>query len=422
MINKLSLKRRLTFFVGTILIAITIILTSLTLTSVKNAMVPLTESANIFSFISGNGIYYDMDENKVYINIDERVSEEETNNENMMGMGHHGRMNRTNMATGHNRHMKQMIERNLVSNIKVAQARVYKNSLYAMFGIIIFGIIGAYIIIDKSLKPLTNLSETIHEIGEDNLNTQIVVPETDDEISSLILSFNKMLKRLEKMFKEQKDFSAKAAHELRTPLTTMKTSLQVLQMDENPPIDEYKENMELVEHNIDRLIDTVNNLFLLSSESIQLNDNIEIDQLIYEIVEDKEEELVEKNIDLKLSLGKLEIPGNKELIYSAISNILENAIKYNKKDGSIFIRAFKTADDMAHIRIEDTGIGMNEKEMKYIFDAFYRVDDSIVEGNGLGLSIVKNIIEEHNGKIEVESQLDKGTDIELIIPLYINSN
>lgn len=405
MLKKLSLKRRLTFFIATILIAITIILTSVTLTSVNKAMSLLSDSAKMFGFISGNGIYYDIDENKVYINIDEINS----------------RNSRINNS-GHNKYMKELIQRNLITSIRIAQEKVYKNSLYGMFLIIIFGISGAYIIIKKSLKPLTNLSEKIHEIGEDNLNTQIIVPQTDDEISSLILSFNKMLKRLEKMFKEQKDFSAKAAHELRTPLTTMKTSLQVLQMDDNPPIEEYKDSIALIEHNIDRLTDTVNNLFLLSSDFVKLNDNIKIDEMIYELVEENKDKLREKQIDLKLSLGKIEIPGNKELIYSAISNIFENAIKYNKQNGNIFIRAFKTSDKMAHIRVEDTGIGIEEKNINRIFDAFYRIDDYSVEGNGLGLSIVKNIIDEHNGDIIVESEVGVGTNIELILPIYIKSD
>ncbi len=418
MLNKLSLKRRLTFFVATILIIIAIILTSMTIASVKTAMIPLINSANMFDFISGNDIFYNVNSGNIYFSLEDAIDDienEDKTNTNNGGMYGHGRMNNRN-------HMNKIMEKNIASNIRLAQQQVSKNSLYTMFGIIVFGILGAYIIIDRSLRPLTKLSETIHEIGEDNLNTQIAVPEPEDEISSLIISFNKMLQRLEIMFKGQKDFSAKAAHELRTPLTTMKTSLQVLQIDDSPSVDEYRENIGLMEENINRLIDIVNNLFLLSSESIKINDNIIVDSLIYKLLEEKEEDLKDKNIDLKLSLGKIEFPGNKELVYSAISNILENAIKYNIKDGSIFIRAFKTVDGMANIKIEDSGIGIKEEELDKIFDAFYRVDDNKVDGNGLGLSIVKNIVEEHNGKIEIESVYGEGTNIQLSFPLYTNTN
>ena len=427
MANKLSLKSRLTFFVAIILILVTIILTTFSLIMIERLMVkPQIENIDILTFITRDGVIIDTilsneDEIIYEIPIDEGI-EDEIEEDTRRGGHHQGKGHQRRKNTRRKDHhlsktdMDMIGKGRVVSNMKTAQNKVSKISILAMMGIIIFGIITVYIMIDRALRPLRDLSGSIHEIGEDNLNTQIEVPDTNDEISSLIVSFNRMLSRLELMFKEQKNFSAKAAHELKTPLTTMKTSLQVLQMDEDPPVEEYRENVGLMENNIDRLIETVNNLFLLSSDNIKLNDRVEVDGLIYRIIEEKREELEDKNISVKLSLAKLEVPGNFELLNSSISNIVENAIKYNKDSGMIKIKSYKKRN-MACISVRDTGIGMTKDEIDHIFDAFYRVDGNRVEGNGLGLSIVKNIIDEHKGDIEVKSELGLGTEIILKIPI-----
>ena len=395
--NKLSLKRRLTIFVASILIAITIILTSITMISVDRIMVkPQIDSLGFVTLQGRDG---------------------SISNVEILKRGDNGLVYRN----PHSNHMKDGscdFDNNnmMISNIRMAQAKMSRISLIAMFGIIIFGVVGVYIMVGRALDPLKELSTTIHEIGEDNLNTQIRVPDAKDEISSLIISFNKMLSRLEIMFQEQRNFSATAAHELKTPLTTMKTSLQVLQMDENPPIEEYKDSVVLLEKNIDRLIDTVNNLFLLSSDNIKLNDKVGLSDLIQDILEMEKGSLINRNIDVDLYLEDGIVVGNKDLLLSCFSNIISNAIKYNKENGKIFIKMIKE-DKEVNISIRDTGIGLDKMHLSKVFESFYRVNEDI-EGNGLGLSIVKNIVEEHSGTIDITSELGEGTEIIVTLPKH----
>lgn len=409
--SRLSLKKRLTLFVASILVAVTIILTSITLITIEKIMVrPQIETIGIISFTTRDGSLT----NKVEV---VREVDDDYINNRFLEEGNYGPRYRRRIKNNISNADHIMFGRDaVISDMKSAQSKISRISIMTMIGIIIFGVLGVYIMVDRALNPLKELSSTIHAIGEDNLNTHISVPIPEDEISSLIVSFNKMLSRLEIMFNEQKDFSAKAAHELKTPLTTMKTSLQVLQMDESPEIDEYEESIGLIEANIDRLIDIVNNLFLLSSDSIKLNDRVEISQVIKDVVEDRYNDILKENIELDLELDDLVVAGNRDLLVSCIGNVLDNAIKYNIRGGSIHIKSYRKGK-LACISIRDTGIGIESSSLENIFDAFYRVGGNTIEGNGLGLSIVKNIIDEHRGVVDITSTVGEGTELLLGIPL-----
>ena len=309
--------------------------------------------------------------------------------------------------------------------IKVAKAK--KNfgmeAVLVMFIISMFGVISIYFIIKKTMNPLYELTKTVENINENNLDIKIDIDNYDNDFIKLASSFNLMLERLRESFEIQKNFSYNAAHELKTPLSIMKSSIQVLNMEENPTEEDYRENNEIIYKNIEKLINIVNELLLISTKNNH-NNVIYIDEIIDEVLEKNFNDINLKNISLYIDNEHFEIYSNKILVESIINNIVQNAIKYNKYNGSIYISLKKdNFNNKCVFTVKDTGEGINKEDLKYIFDAFYRVDKSrakIVEGNGLGLYIVKNSAEKINAKINVSSCFGKETIFEVIFDLKNN--
>lgn len=251
------------------------------------------------------------------------------------------------------------------------------------------------------------------------MNTQIAVPDSHDEIATLARSFNSMLTRLNSSFTLQKNFAQNAAHELKTPLSVIKSSLQVLDLDEAPTLEDYRETTQLISKSTDELIEIVRQLLELTNQSDIQRQEIALNSMIAECIEEQEKEISSKNITVVSDLEEITIHANAPLIKSVIGNILSNATKYNKQNANIFISTMAT-DLYAEIVIRDTGIGIEAKDLTYIFDSFFRVDPSRskqIAGNGLGLSIVKTAIETLQGKIEVASRCNEGTSFTIKIPL-----
>ncbi|SHN72416.1 sensor histidine kinase [Desulfitobacterium chlororespirans] len=303
--------------------------------------------------------------------------------------------------------------------ITTAQRGFSLQSIAVLIVIIVFGLVITYWIMGRALRPLTVLSETIHDINAHNLSKSIAENSAKDEVGSITVSFNGMLDRLKGSFEQQKRFSASAAHELKTPLATMKTSLQVLQLDDSPSLDDYKDAIAVMEHNIERLISIVNDLLLLSSEGkTELNDEISLHTLFGGIVEELKEAIQDKNLCCILPQNDCLITGSSMLLRSAFYNLFENAVKYNKEGGTVEVTFQKTPDGKAAVSICDTGIGMSEEEAERVFEPFFRADRSCIRqipGNGLGMSIIRTIIERHGGEIQVESKLNMGTKVRVVL-------
>lgn len=275
-----------------------------------------------------------------------------------------------------------------------------------------FGMIATYSIAGRILKPVHELSVAINEIEEHNLSKRLILPPTNDEIYDLTQSFNNMLIRLEQSFSYQKQFAAHAAHELKTPLAITKTSLQVLKLDDSPSVEDYEETFMLVEQSNDRLIKVVEQLLELSKEeNVIPRDSIRLDTLVNCILTELSPLLHEKNIRVDINLDTKMMTGSPTLIHRTLFNLIENAIKYNHVNGRIKIKCV-TDKEGIKISIADSGIGISPEDLPYIFEPFYRVDKSRnrqIAGSGLGLALVKNMVEKHGGEIRVESHQMKGT-------------
>lgn len=278
-----------------------------------------------------------------------------------------------------------------------------------------------YYVSGKALRPVKNLSKQVSEIDERDLSQRLTASLSHDEVSNLTKSFNQALERLEEAFNRQKRFSASAAHELKTPLATMKAGIQVLKIDKATTLEEYKENAHMMEASVDRLTQVVNDLLILASpkeEADELMEEVYLDVMFETIFDELLPVYEHRGITYNIECDAISFYGNAALLYRAFFNLIENSYKYNCEKGSITVRGSKT-NKCIRIDVEDAGIGIPAEHLPFIFDAFYRVDDSRsrkIAGSGLGLSIVKTIIERHGGTISVSSENAKGTKVSIQLP------
>jgi heavy metal sensor kinase len=281
---------------------------------------------------------------------------------------------------------------------------------------------GGFFMANRVLKPLERIRKTAQEIGESDLSRRIAI-NSEDELGRLALTLNHMIARLEAAFNRQRQFTADASHELRTPLAVVQAE-STLALRKERTQEDYHKSLELISQEGEYMSAVVGKLLYLAridAGKDQVNfERINLRELLAELSSDIEILAREKGLEFKLTpLKDLTVEGDKVKLEQLFLNLLENAIRYTPSGGSIsasVVRDGKTAV----IAIRDTGIGIPEEHIPHIFERFYRVDKarSRAEGGaGLGLAICQHIAEIHNGKIEVESQVGKGSTFSVSLPL-----
>lgn len=275
----------------------------------------------------------------------------------------------------------------------------------------------------RALKPISDVVSNVDDITISSLNLRVPEGNGTDEIGRLAKTFNKMLERLETSFAMQKNFIANASHELRTPLTSINGQIEVLMMKDRPA-DEYKSALGSVLEDIKSLIDLSNRLLLIARTSAEgpssYSTKIRIDEIIWQAQEEikKFNPSFHINISPDSSLTDSEqiiVAGDEYLLKTAVSNIIENACKYSY-DNTVNIK-FGSTDRMVKVVFEDRGIGISEEDIKKIFEPFYRGGNAIsYPGTGIGLSLVNQIIKNHNGTLDISSKIGQGTIITLFLP------
>lgn len=274
-----------------------------------------------------------------------------------------------------------------------------------------------YRLVDKFLEPITDLKNRMKEVNVQNLSKQIEVKETGDEIEEITVSFNDMIIRLSRLFGEEKSFLQNAAHELRTPLAVLKTKIDVFKKNENNTIEDYQKMLASVTEYNDRMSHLVQMLLQIQeSQTVERKDEINIYDLIDEVIMDLSIYIDEKHLRVTEEGDRAQIIGSDLLMYRVFYNLIENAIKYNVDGGYINVLINENEDDVV-IKIEDSGRGI-ESDKKKIFEAFYRERRTANESNGvgLGLHLVKQIIELHSGTIEVKDGEKVGTQFIVTVP------
>ena len=290
----------------------------------------------------------------------------------------------------------------------------------ALFLVLIQGTGATWLMAGHVLKPLKELSSAIEEIGGNDLSNRVEIQGRQDEIGRLARSFNHMMDKVSASFERQKRFSASAAHELKTPLATILVNLEVLELDGKTSPDRMEKVLTIVKANTERMIRLVEDLMRLTSDKDhEMEEEVELSE-VFTITLDELSLLIRKK-DLTVSIENtpdISLTGSRVMLYRVMSNLLENAAKYNREHGSISIVTGRD-DNGVTVKIEDTGIGIPEEALPHIFEPFYRVDQSrsrAVGGAGLGLPLVKDIVEKHGGEVTVKSAAGEGTTFILRFP------
>ena len=313
-------------------------------------------------------------------------------------------------------------------------------SVIATTIIILLSSVCTYFLTKKTLTPLQKLTSEVSQIQAQNLSTQLAVPNSKDEIAQLTSSFNEMLARLDNAFSTQKQFSANAAHELRTPLAVLQTNLEVFEKKQEPEMVEYKQLFTMIKEQTARLSQLVGTLLDMTNlKSVPRTDHVSLEELVDEVFCDLDPVAEKAGISIHfddsssqdlhtdvhtpdasaLNNNIRNITGSYVLLYRAVYNLVENAIKYNRPNGSVTV-SVKEKNGQAMILVKDTGIGISPENQKKIFDPFFRVDKSrsrAMGGAGLGLALVDSIAREHGGSVKVLESNEKGSIIALMLPV-----
>ena len=307
----------------------------------------------------------------------------------------------------------------------VASARRYL--LFGMIVIWVYGIIvagvAASFMLDRALEPLKLIVETAEHINRaDDLSRRI--PQLgleQDEIGSVVGTFNKTLERLEVLFTSQQRFLTDVSHELRTPLTVIKGNVDLMRRMKQFDA----ESLLSIDQEAGRLTRLVGGLLLLAqAESGKLPlilRPVELDLLVTEVFQEMRV-IAGKKVHVHLNeIDQLVVNGDRDRLKQVMINLVANAIQYTPQDGDVFLSLAKVGDK-ARIICRDTGPGIPAEDLPHIFERFYRAEKSRTRGRstgfGLGLSITKWIVEHHGGHIEVNSKESQGTTFALWLPLW----
>jgi heavy metal sensor kinase len=274
----------------------------------------------------------------------------------------------------------------------------------------------------RALGPFEEITRTAEKINYENLNMQIVTAHKEEEIQRLVQSFNAMVRRLDSSFRQMRKFNADAAHELRTPLAIIQGETEIALMSRNLP-EEIRIILASNLEELDRLTRIVNDLLTLSEaeagRQVLTKQPVNVGKLLVDLVEQMRLLASDRNITIEVQCTpNLWIDADKLWIRRVILNLLDNAIKYSKDRGIIEVQAGRE-NSLIKIHVRDRGIGIHPEDLPRIFDRFYRADPARnrdTGGAGLGLALVKWVVEAHNGSIRVDSEPDQGTLFEVFLP------
>ena len=280
---------------------------------------------------------------------------------------------------------------------------------------IIFVVIVGYRIIKNAFKPVKQISNTALEIkrSKDFSNRIELEDSNDDEIHKMASTFNEMLDTVEEVFIHEKQFSSDVSHELRTPITViLAQSDYALQYSDT--LEETKESLEVINRHAKRMTNLINQIMELSKLERQKEiekEKINLSNIVLQLLEDYKPLLESKNLNLVYNVEKdIRIQGNKIMLERVFLNILMNAVKFTKTNIEV---SLTREDKTAVLKIRDNGIGISEENKKFIWERFFQVNDSRNKeenkGSGLGLSMVKKIVDLHSATIDLESELEQGT-------------
>ena len=273
----------------------------------------------------------------------------------------------------------------------------------------------------RALYPVAKITKTVQDIQQEkDLSKRIHLENGSDEIYTLAKTFDGLLDTIDAGMQREKQFTNDVAHELRTPISVVLMQCEELLQGDHLD-EEGRREVFLIQRKVKGVSDMISQLLLLSRadqgrEKINL-EQVDFSELVEMVVEEFIDIAKEQDIEIQTEIEpELYLTADQTLIIRLLGNLLENAVNYGNSGGHIWVSAWKT-DDSIHLLVKDDGIGISQQDLPRIWDRFYQADPSRnSESSGLGLSMVKWIVEAHHGKISVSSKLGKGTDFTCIFP------
>lgn len=282
-------------------------------------------------------------------------------------------------------------------------------------------VFGGYLLARSGMQPIALISQKLKDITSENLDKRIQNPQTQDELEELTLTINNLLDRLHKAFVRERQFIGDVAHELKTPLATQRSIIEVI-LTKDRTNGEYKKTISEMLIDNQTMTETLKNILDLAWSEADISKNqtekISLSAVLEELKDMAEKMALAKQIKVEGSIQPhIKIYGEKDKLFRAFLNIIDNSIKYTDEKGSLSITLNKTSDK-AHINIKDTGIGISKNDLPHILKRFYRgTQTQKTSGAGLGLAISEAIISSHHGKISIESKIGQGTLVSISFPL-----
>jgi len=393
--NKFSFRIKITVVFTVALMVLTAALTALSLMNARqNITTPMTSNLESFGNDGSYSSHFVVNENEEQFLTEEQLEELAYFHQRVEGSGM--------IQIGH-----------LQEQLDVAGQNFTQYSLMLAGVVIVLGSLSAHWIAGIIVQPIKKLSTSVREIEADKLNMNLPLPKSHDEISQLTISFNRMLNKLHRSFESKQLFAQNASHELKTPLALIRADMEVLEMNDDPTINDYKEIFVEVKNSTERMIDLVEAMLAMGKNLTETDMAIFDAQDVFEdIFRDLKSDILSRCLEVEI-IGKLKLKGEKILLRQAFSNLIHNAVRYSKDEGRIVVVLSEN-----QIIIEDTGVGIPPESIDQLFDPFYRVDNSRSKklgGNGLGLAITKNILDHHQMGIGIHSQVGIGTTITIKI-------
>jgi two-component system, OmpR family, sensor kinase len=285
---------------------------------------------------------------------------------------------------------------------------------------------GGWWISGRAIRPITDISNAAEKISTGDLTQRIQTEDADSELGQLAQVLNSTFARLEAAFNQQARFTADAAHELRTPVTVMLTHVQNGLASECPN-EEHREAFEASQRAAQRMRRLTESLLTLarldSGGAAALHAPCDLDRIAREAVELLRPLAKDQGISLAVEPAPARCNGDAEQLGQVVSNLVNNAIAYNRRGGSVLVKLAADAE-AAVLSVSDTGQGIGTEDLPHIFERFYRADQTrsnLAGHTGLGLAIVKAIIEAHGGNVQVESETGKGSTFTVRLPAGLRS-
>lgn len=297
---------------------------------------------------------------------------------------------------------------------KIVGSRVW----FTLLSLIIIGAMLIALFVKRVVEPVLKLTGATKEVAKGNFDIQLDY-QSDDEVGQLTQNFNKMTRELKSIEYLRKDFITNVSHEFKTPIASIQGFAKLLQ-NGNLTEEETQEYTQIIVEEAGRLSNLSSNILRLSKlENQEIVDRkfFSLDEQIRKSILLLEHEWNKKNIEFEIELEKINCLGDEELLEQVWLNLLGNAIKFSPIKGKISIRLTQ-AEKTAIVQISDKGIGMSDDTMTRIFEKFYQGDVThFHEGSGLGLSLVKRILDLYGGQIHVQSKINEGSTFTVELPL-----